>query len=291
LFPFKTENLEVPTLHHPPPKSLWSQRVESISGRCYFVLEKQDISREDIQPFVRAMAKWFWREKVAPKVFDGSSDFSSPYTRPVSTTIWDERFDLTTSIANQPVTKQFLKMIGSQKELPDHRFYGYVAALALLHLMQGLMGTRPEELDAFENFGGPHEEGGPDWTALELEEASSDMIENMLGKAEEFVFKADAFEEAARKGGEGAHPVNHRWEPPVLEYLRKHQGIVESFRKPSGKINRNGLAKHLVTELEAKQEDGDKKGGGRYFELPSERTIADRLKKLLREAGILEMKG
>jgi hypothetical protein len=211
--------------------------------------------------------------------------------RPVSKTIWDERFDLTTAIANQPVTKQFLKMIGSQEQLPDHRFYGYVAALALLEIMDGLMGTRPEELSAFENFGGPHEEGGPDWTAIELDEESNTMIENILGKAEEFVFKADVFEEAARKGAEGAHPKDDRWEPPVSEYLGKHQDIVERFRKPSGKINRNGLARHLVNELVAKQGDKDKEEGGRYFKLPSERTIADRLKELLPKAGVLEKRG
>ena len=56
-------------------------------------------------------------------------------------------------------------------------------------------------------------------------------------------------------------------------------------------LNRNGLARHLVTELVAKQGDKNKEEGGRYFELPSERTIADRLKELLPKAGVLEMRG
>jgi hypothetical protein len=272
----------VPTLDRPRPTSLWNQRADSISGRCHFVLERQGISQKDIRSFVQAMAKWFWSEKVTPSVSNGSVDFSLPYTRPVSRTIWDERFDLTTSIANQPVTKQFLKMIGSRKELPDHRFYGYVAALTLVEIMEGLMGTRLEELGTFENFGGPHEEGGPDWTAFELAEETNSMIESMLGKAEEFVFKADAFEEAARKGAEGSHPVDDRWEPPVLAYLARHREIVEAeFRKPSGKINRNGLARRIVSELQAKGE----------VKLPkSDRTIANRLKLLLSKAGILEMR-
>jgi hypothetical protein len=270
----------VPVLQHPLLKSLWKQRVETISGRCYFVLEKQGFSRKDIRAFVRALAKWFWREKIIPASNDGP-DFSSPYTRPASKTIWDECFELTTSVANQPVTKKFLKHIGSKQELPDHRFYGYVAALALLHLMHGMMGKRPEDLGAFVDFGGPYEEGGPDYTAFEIEDERDTMIENMLGKAEEFIFKADAFEEAARKGAEGAPPTDRRWEPPALDYLRMHQEIVEEFRKPSGKINRNGLAKHLTSKLEAMNE----------IKLPSERTVADRLKKLLPEAGILETRG
>ena len=159
------------------------------------------------------------------------------------------------------------------------------------------MGTRPEDLEAFEKFSGPHEEGGFDYTAIEIEDERNTMIENMLGKAEEFIFKADVFEDAANKGAEGSPPPDLRWEKPVLEYLRTNKNIVEEFRKPSGKINRNGLAKHLETELVAKQgieddeeeEEEKKKEGERDFKLPSERTVANRLKILLLEAGILEM--
>ncbi len=267
---------------HPPHRSLLDQRVELISSRCYFVLERQDISPKKIRSFVRTMAKWFWSEKVAPKVSDSTQGFSAPYTRPATKTIWDERFDLATSIANQPVTKEFLELIGNKKELSNHRFYGYVAALALLEIMQGLMGTKPQDFNSFKNFGGPHEEGGVDSTILELEEESNTMIENLLGKAEEFVFKSDAFEEAAKRGSKGAPPIDHRWEQPVLEYLLKHKDKVEEFRKPSGKINRNGLAKHLVEELQAKH----------GFKLPkSDRTIADRLKTILLDARILETRG
>lgn len=279
---FKMGSLDLEKFRHPPHRSLRDKRIELISGRCYFVLEKQNISRADVRSFVLAMVDWFWKQEVVPANPEGDPNFFPSYTRPISKTIWDERFDLSQSIANQPVTKEFLEFIGRKKQLPRHRFYGYVAALALIEIMQGLMGTNPEDLDAFKNFSGPYEEGGTDWTAIELDEETETMIENLLGKAEEFIFKADAFENAARKGSEGAPPKDYSWEPPIVEYLRKNPEVVEGFRKPSGKINRNGLAKHLVSELQAKR--GIKLAG-------NDRTIVNRLIKLLREAGILEMRG
>jgi hypothetical protein len=265
------------SLHQQP---LLNQRCEQITERCNYVLEQHGISKNETRKFVRAMAKWFWSEKRTPKGSDDGPDFTPPYTRPVSNTIWDERFDLTTSIVSLPVTKEFLEFIGSKSELPKHWLYAYIAALALLDILDGLLGTRPEDLEAFEKFSGPHEEGSPDYTAIDTPDERNTMIENMLGKAEEFIFKADAFEEAANKGAEGSPPTDLRWETPVLEYLQTNKKTVEGFRKPSGKINRNGLAKHLVQELQAK----------RGIKLPkSDRTIVDRLKKLLPEAGILEM--
>jgi hypothetical protein len=289
-FQFKLENLEVSSLHCPPPKPLWNQRVELISGRCYFVLEKQGISRKNIRSFTRAMHKWFCSEKVAPKVSVGGSDYFSPYTRPVSMTIWDERFDLTKSIANQPVTKKFLKMIGSQEQLPDHRFYGYVAALALLEIMDGLMGTRPEELSAFENFGGPHEEGGPDWTAFELEEESNTMIENMLGKAEEFVFKSDALTEQAEFGQKGKRQTE-------IIKLMVNNNSISNYRHKSGKnvgkINITGLSNYIHTRigsygfkpLNKSEIEEEERYCPRQFPTNS-KTIARRLPKILARLNI-----
>jgi hypothetical protein len=245
----------VPTSHHPLPESLWKQRVELISGRCYFVLEKQDISAKDIRSFVRAMAKWFWKQKAPEVKTDNNPEYSAPYTRPVSKTIFDERFDLSASIANQPVTKLFLETIGGQKQLPDHRFYGYVAALALIEIMTGLMGTRLEELDSFKGFGGSHEEGGPDWTTLELEDETNSMIENMIGKAEEFVFKADEFTGQAGFGQEGRRQPEISWEPMVeqeIQLMMKNNSI-NAYRNKSGKnigkIKITGLSDYLHTRI------------------------------------------
>jgi hypothetical protein len=201
------------------------------------------------------MAKWFWSQKLTPKVFNATPDFAAPYTRPVSNTIWDERFNLTTSIANQPVTKQFLEFIGSKQQFPDHRFYGYVAALALLKIMEGLMSTKPEDLKAFENFGGLHEEGGTDWSALELEGETSTMIENMLGKAEEFVFKSDAFTEQAKLGEIGKRQPEKSWEPVVEQEIRRmvKNKSIDAYRKKSrkniGGINIAGFSDYLHTRI------------------------------------------
>jgi hypothetical protein len=46
-----------------------------------------------------------------------------------------------------------------------------------------------------------------------MKEERNTMMENLLGKEEEFVFKADAFEEAAKKGAEGSPPIDPRWNP------------------------------------------------------------------------------
>jgi hypothetical protein len=140
-------------------------------------------------------------------------------------------------------------MIGSQKQLPDHRFYGYVAALALLEIMHGLMGTRPEELDSFGNFGGPHEEGGPDWTVLELDDERNNMIENMLGKAEEFVFKADVLTEQAELGKISSRPTEKSWEPRVEKEIKRMGVQIENFRfqtgEKKGAFNITRLADYL----------------------------------------------
>lgn len=241
------------TFRHPPYKPLWDKRVEAISGRCFFVLEQQGFSLKECQRFVSAMARWFRQTKPTMGDVKDSQDYSSPYTRPVSKTMWDERFDLTTSIANQPVTKQFLKLIGSRRELPDHRFYGYVAALALLQIMRGLLATKPDDLDAFVNFGGPYEEGEPDYTALEIEEEQNTMLENILGKAEEFVVKTDVLTGQAELGFISRRPPDKSWEPRIEEEIKRMGSGINAFRFRSGKkvgmVNVTQLADHLHTKI------------------------------------------
>jgi len=236
--------LKLPSSHQQP---LFNQRHKQITNRCHYVLKRCGISKGHIRKSIRAMAQWFWLEKINPEAIKNSPDLSSPYVRPVSKTIWDERFDITTSIVNQPVTKQFLKFIGSKQELSDHRFYGYVAALALLHLMDGMMGVKPEDLDALENFGGPHEEGGADYTAFLIEDERNTMIENMLGKAEEFVFKSDAFTEQAEFGQKGKRQTEISWEPIVEQEIKlmvKNKEI-NTYRNKSG----NNIGKIKITRL------------------------------------------
>ena len=262
----------------PPYQALWEQRFKLVSGRCYFVLRQHDKLKTDVRHHVRSLTRWFWSEKSLGTTGAVSS---SPYMRPVAATIWDERFDATGSVINQPITKLLFERIAREHELSRHWLSGYLAALALLDILHGLMGTRPQDLDALEGFGGPYEQGGPDWTAFELDDERHTMVENILGKAEECLFKADAFEEAARQGSIGSTPLDSRWEPPVLQYLETHIDEIERLRRPSGKINLSKLARLLTSILEARH----------GIKLPSERTIVNRLKNLLAEAGILETRG
>jgi hypothetical protein len=231
------------------------------------------------------MAKWFWSQKLAQKVFNATPDFAAPYTRPVSNTIWDERFNLTTSIVNQPVTKQFLEFIGSKQQLPDHRYYGYVAALALLDIMDGLTGTKPEDLEAFKNFGGPYEEGGPDWTTSDIEEERANMIENILGKAEEFVFKADAFEEAASSGSESKRLPKKTWEARIEVEIKQMGAKINKYKfqtgKKKGQINSTALAGHLHSMVRSDEENKQPES------FPTNpKTLARRLPEILARKSI-----
>jgi hypothetical protein len=259
-------------------RSLLDQRIDSITGRCHYVLRNSGVTQAEILKHVRAMARWFQMEGNSVEAFSANRDFSAPYTRPISASMWDERFNLARSIVNQPVTKEHLKHIGTKKELPNHRLYGYIAALSLLQIMRDLMRLNIVDLKAYSGFGGPYEEGGEDYTAFELEEEYNIMIENLLGKAEEFIFKSDVLSEHAGLGQKSARPRDERWESLVEIEIKKLGSRLNNFRFKSGykagRINVSSLSDYLHTMV--RTDDGCPS-----FFPGSPRTVARELPNIL----------
>jgi hypothetical protein len=265
-----------------PYRTLWEIREARIAARCEYILDQYDISAEEVQRHLQTLASQLSQKNLdaGAEVVENGSWFIDPsflYTRPMARTLWSECLDLRNSIVNEPVNRTLLEELARGIGIRRYWLVGYLAALTLLKLMDGLAKINPRELISAVDFGGPYEEGGPDWTAFELDGERNNMMENFLGKAEEFLFKADALAEASALGAQSAPPTDRRWEKLALEYLEKNKKKIElEYRKKSGVMNRRGLARKLDFELAAAF--GEKR--------PSERTVADRLKSLLPQAGI-----
>jgi len=198
------------------------------------------------------------------------------FTRRMQPNAWSSQFDEQTTPVNQPLDKALFERVREIINIKHHWCAGYLIALALLDLFKVYRSMPVSDIPGMAAYAGTDAPGHEGENFMMQQEEHDILAANMIGKAEEAVFKADAYWEAAQRGGEGQTPPNTRWIPHAVDALRRYGPVfVNQHRTAKGKIIKSSLCEALKTRYRAEEHTQ---------ELPSIRTMTKYIEAVVEEA-------